>query len=217
MHSKVNVDFFTASECPPVPRMERMQAGFYCLEYAALAWQKADSPQYDTVVVSARWATVGLNGPPYCHRVAACGCVFPDLPEKQEIIFEELRSAVSTLLRAGKIVVILDSAPESQFRVPERLSRETFWYGEPRLSIDRQSLREQTAWIDPLFNELERLPAFHRVSLRDKLCSGEICRVFDAEMQRPIYFDDSHFDPVWITHNADIFYPFVSDGSGSSQ
>ena len=121
----------------------------------------------------------------------------------------ELRAAIDSSLRAGKTVVVLDSAPESRFRVPPRLAREAFWHGEARLTIDARSLHAQTAWIDGLFRTLQATPGFHLVSLRNKLCDEFACRVYDGTLRRPVYLDDSHFDPVWIAENAGFFASFV--------
>lgn len=207
--SEVSVDFFAASECPPVPNFERLQPGYHCRAYAAKAWAMARSPIYDTVIVSARWATVGLPGPPYCHRTGAA-CSFPTGSAKQELVMAELQAAVEQALAAGKTVVMLDSAPEARLRVPEHAARERFWHGEVRLTIPLQSLLDQTQWMEPLLERLQAKPGFHRVSLRERLCKDSSCRILDSELNRPIYVDDSHFDPIWITNNADFLTEFAA-------
>lgn len=208
-HSQASVDFFGASECPPVPNFERLQPGYDCRRYAAQAWQRARSAAYDTVVISARWATVGLAGPPYCHRQPGGRCERVSAATKPAQVTEELRRAIEATLAAGKTVVFLDSAPEAPMRVAKRLARERFWYGQPRLSIDRAALREATAWLDPLLDELARRPGFRRVSLRATLCDERHCRVYDDTLGRPIYTDESHFDPVWIAENAGFLAAFT--------
>lgn len=208
-HSQVSVDFFGASECPPVPHFERLQPGYDCRRYAAQAWERARSSAYDTVIVSARWATVGLAGPPYCHRRPDGRCEAVSATTKTALVTEELRRAVDATLAAGKTVVFLDSAPESSVRVAKRLARERFWYGQVRLGIDRAVLREATAWLDPLLDELAARPRFRRVSLRGALCDERRCRVYDDTLDRPIYTDESHFDPVWIAENAGFLTAFT--------
>lgn len=207
--SEVSVDFFAASECPPVPNFERLQPGYHCRDYAAAAWQKARSAAYDTVVVSARWATVGLPGPPYCHRVGAGPCRYPGGADKQQQVMDELRMAIEQTLAAGKTVVMFDSAPEARVRVPEHAARELFWHGEVRYAIARQSQVEQTQWMEPLLQGLQSRHGFHRLSLVERLCDDTSCRILDKRLKRPIYVDDSHFDPVWITNNADSLRPFA--------
>jgi peptidoglycan/LPS O-acetylase OafA/YrhL len=208
-HSQASVDFFGASECPPVPNFERLQAGYDCRRYAMRAWERARSAAYDTVVVSARWATVGLAGPPYCHRQPGGHCEGVPAATKPAQVAQELRRAIEATLAAGKTVVFLDSAPEASMRVAKRLARERFWYGQPRLSIDRAALREATAWLDPLLDELGRRPGFRRVSLRETLCDERRCRVYDDTLRRPIYTDESHFDPVWVAENASFLAAFT--------
>lgn len=208
-HSQVSVDFFGASECPPVPNFERLQAGYDCRRYAAQAWERARSTAYDTVIVSARWATVGLAGPPYCHRQPDGRCEAVPAAAKPARVAEELRRAVEATLAAGKTVVFLDSAPEAPVRVAKRLARERFWHGQARLSIDRAALREATAWLDPLLDQLGTRPGFRRVSLRGILCDERRCRVYDDTLGRPIYTDESHFDPVWIAENAGFLTAFT--------
>ena len=209
-HSRVTVDFFPASECPPVPGFERLQAGFHCLDYAGMAWQKASSAAYDTVIVSARWATVGLLGPPYCHQRGAGPCATMTTEQRQALTLAELRGVIERTLKAGKTVVVLDNAPESRFRVAPRLAREAFWYGDARLAIDARSTQASTAWIDVPLQALRAEAGFHLVTLRDRLCNELTCRVYDSTLKRPVYYDESHFDPVWIAENGSIFAPFVN-------
>jgi peptidoglycan/LPS O-acetylase OafA/YrhL len=208
-HSQIPVDFFTESECPPVPGFDRMQAGFHCLAYARRAWALAASGRYDTVVVSARWPTAALHGAPYCREDATGACrLMPD-DAKPALVREALAGAIEGLLARGTTVVMVDGAPETSVRVPERLAREAFWWGAPRLEIDRRSVAELHGWLEPLFERLAQRPGFHRVSVRDTLCGPERCRVWDAALRRPVYLDQSHFDPVWIAAQAGLFTPWV--------
>lgn len=208
-HSPGSVDFFTAAECPPVPHFERTQPGYACKDYAALAWRKALSADYDTVIVSARWPTVGLAGAPYCHQVGERCIPPPTVTAKQMLVLAELKFAIAAALKAGKTVVMVDGAPESRFSVPERLAREVFWYGDPVLSVPAASVVEQTAWFEPLFDEFRSTPGFHRVSLRDVLCDRVTCRVYDTTLRRPIFLDQSHFDPIWMAQQSGLFAAFV--------
>lgn len=208
-HSGVSVDFFVASECPPVPHFERLQPGYDCRNYARSAWEQAASGRYDTVVVSARWATVALAGPPYCHRTEGEGCVLPALSGKAALVRSELQAAMERVLAAGTQLVFVDGAPEARWRVPERVARERFWHGEVRASIPLQSLVDQTGWLEPLLQALSGRAGFHRVSLRERLCDATRCRVYDPAIERPIYVDNSHFDPVWLADNATLFAAFV--------
>jgi len=189
----------------PVPS----SSGTDPLYYADAAWRKAASADYDTVVVSARWATVGLLGPPYCHQAGAEPCKPVLAGQKQALVLLELRAAIERTLRAGKTVLLFASAPESRWWVPKRLAREAFWHGGVRLTIDVQSLQAQTVWLDDMFAALKAEPGFHLLSLRDKLCDDTQCRVYDSTLQRPVFLDQSHFDPVWIAENAGLFAPFV--------
>ncbi|WOB07274.1 acyltransferase family protein [Piscinibacter gummiphilus] len=209
-HSPGSVDFYTAAECPPVPNLRRTQPGYHCAEYAAEAWRKAQHEPYDSVVVAARWATIGLAGAPYCHLSASGSCTEPaSLSAKQRVVLDELRAAVMATLAQGKTVVLVDSAPESTLRVADRVAREQFWYGQVRLSLPVATLRAQTGWMEPLFEGLGSTPGFHRVSLRGRLCNETSCRVYDEALKRPIYYDESHFDPLWIEQQADLFVPFM--------
>lgn len=209
-HSTESVDFLTAAECPPVPHFERTQTGYACKDFAAVAWGKAMSAPYETVVVSARWLTIGLAGAPYCHQAVGKACIAPaSLKAKQALVIAELQTAMAAALKAGKTVVVVDGSPESRFSVPERLARERFWYGAPRLSIPVSTLIAQTTWFEPLFEAFQGTPGFHRISLRDKLCNRASCRAFDETLQRPIFLDESHFDPIWIAQQAELFAAFV--------
>ncbi len=209
-NSPVSVDFYSVSECPPVPRFRRMQPGYVCEEYAALAWRKAMSDDYDTVVVSARWPTAGLAGAPYCHLQGDGLCVAPaTVSAKQALLLAELKAVLLQTLQAGKTVVMLDGAPESRFRVAERLARERFWYGEARLAVPTEQLVALTGWMEPLFAQLQTETGFHRISVRDRLCDATRCRVHDNRMNRAVFFDESHFDPIWIAGQRDLFQTLI--------
>ncbi|MBC7993960.1 MAG: hypothetical protein H7Z15_12045, partial [Rhizobacter sp.] len=210
-HSPGSVDFFTAAECPPVPQFERTQPGYVCKDYAAIAWRKAMSSDYGTVVVSARWPTVGLQGAPYCHQAGeGARCIAPPtLAAKQALIVSELKLAIGAALKAGKTVVMVDGSPESRFRVPERIARELFWYGKVHLSVPMPSVIAQNLWLEPVFDAFRDTPGFHRISVRDRLCDSASCRVHDTALQRPIFIDESHFDPVWLAAQADLFARFA--------
>jgi peptidoglycan/LPS O-acetylase OafA/YrhL len=208
-HSRVSVDFLQASECPPVPHFERLQPGYRCKDYAARAWNLAQEPVYDTVIVSARWSTVGGAGPSYCHGAGMGRCESVRGERKAALVRAELQGAIERVLAAGKTVVLLDSAPEATTRVPSRLAREWFWYGRPRLTIERAAVESANAWIEPMLDGLRAQRGFRRVSLRERLCDEHRCRVYDDTLKRPVYFDASHFDPVWIAENAGFFEPFV--------
>ncbi|MGY4828023.1 acyltransferase family protein [Sphaerotilaceae bacterium SBD11-9] len=209
-HSRVSVDFFTQAECPPVPNFERVQNGFHCADYARAAWLKAASADYDTLVLAARWANVGLDGAPYCHASGTnARCVFTGVPQKQALIRAELQAAIESLLSKGKRVVMVMPTPEARVRVPERIAREQFWFGQTRLVIEEASIGELTGWLMPLFDAMKGQPGFHPVDLNGRLCAAGVCQVYDTGLKRPIYVDDSHFDPVWIATNGGAFAPFV--------
>ncbi|HEY0817439.1 MAG TPA: acyltransferase family protein [Rhizobacter sp.] len=208
-HSPGSVDFFTAAECPPVPRLRRQQPGYDCEGYAARAWGQATSAGYETVIVSARWATAGLAGAPYCHEQDGRCVAPPSLADKQRVIRDELKAAIGAALVAGKTVVMVDGSPEARFRVPERLARELYWHGEVRSTVALATLSAQTAWLEPLFDALRGTPRFHRVSLRDVLCDTQRCRLYDSVLKRPVFFDESHFDPVWIAQQRTLFAAYL--------
>jgi peptidoglycan/LPS O-acetylase OafA/YrhL len=208
-HSEVSIDFLQAAECPPVPNFERLQPGYRCRDYAARAWNLAQTPAYDTVIVSARWSTVGGAGPSYCHGALVGRCESVRGERRAALVRAELQGVIERVLAAGKTVVLLDSAPEAATQVPSRLAREWFWYGRPRLTIERAALESANAWIEPMLDALRVHPGFRRVSLRGRLCDEHRCRVYDDTLQRPVYFDTSHFDPLWIAENAGFFGPYV--------
>ncbi len=208
-HSQVSVDFVTESECPPVPNFERLQAGFHCMDYAREVWREAALPRYDTVVMSANWKLVGGNGPTYCHVGANEVCEPTSGALKRQLVLSELRMAIRALLDKGKQVVVLDGSPETYVSVPQRLERERYWFGQPRLTISLESVLEDYAWIDPMFAEFKGVPGFHLVSLRPVLCDAATCKVYDPLLKRPIYVDERHFDPVWMALHGDVFAPFV--------
>lgn len=209
-HSEVSVDFFTQAECPPVPHFERMQAGFHCRDYAEAAWKHAQSGSYDTLVVAAYWPNIGLDGAPYCHQLPGeAACVQFPLAQKQARVRAELRAAITALAQRGKTVVVVAPTPEARVRVPERIERERHWYGQVRLRIDERVIAERSGWLTPLFDELRGMERVHVVSFNPALCRMGTCEVYDAALQRPVFVDESHFDPVWIARHGGALAPFA--------
>ena len=211
-HSQVSIDFMTEAECPPVPNFDRLQAGFHCLDYAREAWREAALAKYDTVVMSANWNLIGGIGPTYCHVDGAGACNTVQGEPRRALVLSELRTAIRALLAIGKTVVVLDGTPETDLSVPQRLERERYWFGEPRMTISMASVLADYGWIDPMFAEFKGTPGFHLVSLRPTLCDATACKVYDPALKRPIYVDERHFDPVWMAHHGDVFAPFVLPG-----
>ena len=209
-HTQVTVDFLTESECPPVPRFDRLQPGFHCMDYANEAWRQAGTPRYDTVIISGNWTLIGGVGPPYCRMDDSGACnIVSGAARRQQEMLEEMRKAIDNLLKLGKNVVFLDNAPETTLNVPQRLARERFWFGAPRMTISTASVHADFDWIDTMLAEFKGRPGFHLVSVRPLLCGALSCKVYDAALKRPVYLDGRHFDPVWITRHGDIFAPFV--------
>lgn len=207
--SMVSVDFLAQAGCPPVPNFERMQAGFHCRDYAAVAWSRATDPQYDTVIVSAKWNLVGGAGPPYCHGDANIECQVVAGSAKRDIARAELRSAIGRVLAAGKTLVILAGSPASAFDVPKRIDRELFLFGRTRMIIDRATVSEEYEWVESMFADFAGQPRFHVVSLLTELCDKQSCKVFDETLRRPVFADDNHFDAAWMVRHGGIFAPFV--------
>jgi len=207
-HSEVSVDFYTEADCPPVPHFDRLQPGFHCMDFTTEAWREALQPRYDTVIISANWNTVGGVGPVYCHSTqGVCTPVKGDA--RRNLALQEIRSALQALLAAGKTVVMLEGSPSTYLSVPQRIERERYWFGAPRFTIPLASVIAEHAWIDGMFAALKGVPGFHLVSLRPTLCGPQVCQVYDATLQEPVYIDGLHFDPIWVKAHGGIFSPFV--------
>ena len=211
-HGEASVDFLTESECPPVPHLDRLQAGFHCMDYAALAWHTAAQSRYDTVIVSGNWELIGQLGPDYCYQDATGACRIVRGDEKTRRVLAELRAAIDSVLAAGNRVVFLQNSPEARVPVPQRLERERYWFGAPRLTISMADVTARNAWIDGLLASLAGSPGFYLLSFRPLLCDGQSCRTWDASLARPVYVDERHFDPGWIEARGGIFAPFVGAG-----
>jgi hypothetical protein len=132
---------------------------------------------------------------------------------KRQLVRSEVRIAIEKILAAGKTVVTVAGTPASAFDVPKRLLREVFWFGRPRLTIERSTVSAEYDWIESMFADFASQKGFRVVSLLRELCDERNCQVFDPRIGRPIFTDDDHFDPEWILAHGNVFTPLVQPSS----
>ncbi|WP_201864193.1 acyltransferase family protein [Microvirga soli] len=124
------------------------------------------------------------------------------------------RRTVSTLIDAGKHVVLIYPIPRSPADVPSVLARYAWkGIGTERLAIDRGVYLRRNAEILDLLDSLARQRNVSRVIPHEYLCHEESCSVlFDG---KALYFDDHHLSLAGAQRIASLFEPFFV-GSGQN-
>jgi peptidoglycan/LPS O-acetylase OafA/YrhL len=212
-HAQGPTRFMVAFGCPIVPGLDRpSRAALHCADHSAQAFAEAGSGHYDTVVISANWASLVTSGErvDLCRVVAGGGCQALRPTEDAELPLVLLQRAVRELSAAGVDVVLVGSTPFSARRVPQQLAREQYWSGTPKLALDLASSRRQVAPIEAVLRELAAsTPHVHRADLRPAFCDGERCPMFDRTQGVPVFKDRDHFNPPWIAARDATLLPLV--------
>lgn len=200
-HFPLSVDFFVRAGCPVLRGFGRNDQWRDCADYAERAWDKAESPGYDIVVLAAKWgaASPAFRGPlGLCRLAGEDGCVPLDRLDDPQAAVESLRNSIEHLLALGKKVVFVDAHPQPGLNVPLVLSREMARRGHVDLGLDAGRGLEHSRAVDAMVHGLESRAGFAHVSFRDELCEAPHCPLYDAGLHTPVFRDDSHFDVTWL-------------------
>lgn len=197
-HSKRDTTFYVKSGCPVIPGFESAGQQRGCRAFTEQAYRLAGSGRYATVVVSMNWAGFSARSGGICSDEDGA-CVTPARSRDPQLPLTRVGAALRSLLDRQVKVVVVDATPAFRFNVPNRVSRHTFWYGAVDERGPAQDLLANNAGYDRLFAALAPHPGFSLVSPRRRLCVAEQCLIYDKKNRLPVYTDNDHFNPAWLT------------------
>lgn len=193
--------FLTESGCAPVPGSGQTNV-FHaqeCARFREQISQLARRPEISAVVIAAAWNLYFL-GPS------------PQAPEKLDIDheFRNLEKLIKSISSDKKVYVILDNpsglafAPRGFF-AGSRLTGLTVKPFQERVLLDKDQ--------DALRRRLADVALAAGAVLIDPvaaLCVNHYCPVLAAD-GKPIYTDDNHYRPFYVTENADFIDVTLQD------
>ena len=207
-YSEFNTTFFVKSGCPVIPGFDRADHSRWCQEYSEKAFNLARSGFYNTVIISENWTTFYKESIETCI-IKSGKCISLRDFQEPEPATNKMRLEFNSMLQKNIEVVVLDSTPYFNFRVPYKISRDFFWFGSEDNKFDVGDFYQKNLHWDNLFTSMSKNRDFHLVSLRSKLCNNFECSIFDSSIGIPIYIDSNHFNPSWITSRGGVFSPFA--------
>lgn len=209
-HSKHDTTFYVKSGCPVIPGFESAGQNRECRAFTDKAYRLAGSGRYATVVVSMNWSGFSARSSGICSYEDGV-CVTPLQARDPQLPLTRVRAALQSLLDRQIKVVVVDATPAFRFNVPNRVARHTFWYGAVDERGHAQDLLVNNAGYDRLFAELASHPGFSLASPRRRMCQAEECLIYDKRLGLPLYTDNDHFNPAWLTlQDADFLAPYAA-------
>ncbi|KQQ46357.1 hypothetical protein ASF61_18340 [Duganella sp. Leaf126] len=208
-HSKSDTTFYIRSGCPVIPGFELKIEDRGCRDYTAAAFRLAGSGAYRTVIVSQNWTGFSPAADAIC-TVEGGRCLTPRQAGDAQLAVTRTRDALQQLLARHIRVVVADATPQFPFNVPKTIARQWYWHGRLVTQVPAPGSAASTAPFDRLFAQLRRYPHFALVSLRKDFCQGDMCQVYDAHHQLPVFVDKDHFNPAWMAMHGDQFRPYVA-------
>jgi peptidoglycan/LPS O-acetylase OafA/YrhL len=197
-HSQRDTTFYVKSGCPLIPGFESVGQNRGCRAFTDKAYALAGSGRYATVVVSMNWSGFSESSRGICSYEDGA-CVIPPKSRDPQLPLTLVRASLQSLLDRNVKVVVVDATPAFRFNVPNRVARHAFWYGEADERAQAQDLLVNNAGYDRLFASLDAQPGFALVSPRRRLCKVEQCMIYDRQLGLPLYTDNDHFNPAWLT------------------
>ncbi|MBN9026878.1 MAG: hypothetical protein J0H20_15075, partial [Rhizobiales bacterium] len=195
--------FLTYGGCPPLPDTDKALPGSQCRDFLDAAWARAESGDYQQVVLSAFWPVYvepyqrgGDNNHLLCFEDDGDCRIERDPAQYRHHLaaaFDRLAARNRALRARGIDVTLLSPVPFTDIDIPRESVRRAFLGIQPDAlqPIAVEAIRAASAEARPY---LERLAAASGAELIDPLasmCDGAGCRVSDDGML-PLYRDSNH-------------------------
>ena len=195
--------FLTSGGCPPLPDIGTAAPGTRCQAFFDSAWERAESGDFQKVVISAFWPIYlapyhrgGDNNHLLCFEDNG-NCHIERDPEHYRsriaAAFQKLATRIRGLQERGIEVILLQTTPYAAFEIPRESVKRAFRGMEPDalLPIPVAETREAAGESR---RYLEALAASTGAKLIDPLaamCDADGCPVA-VDGIRPIYRDSNH-------------------------
>lgn len=208
-HATTPVEFVTASGCQLFRGYNKREPGLHCDKLAALALETALDPAYSTVVVANNYGyNLGRMAEMYC-RVQRGVCVDEESSDAE--LVDTNVQALQSIINAGKQLVVVEQMPIAPYNVPKKAMRHRFLGTEMPATYEQARLPEPGAqsYAMQVYSKLDGQGRLALIDLREELCEGTTCLIYDDDVAGPVLTDHSHLNPDWIVRNGQAFRAFV--------
>lgn len=219
LEHNASVVFFGSESCPPGLGVERVQKGYSCAaDNAAVADYILAHNSIETVILAARYAIYsdGFLGDigksdktKYSPFISDESRTVYDRARRRELLRSSLATTVSTLIGAGKNVVIVYPIPEIGYSVPSTLARlvlEGYDPGEFLLDFKDYEVRQKA--IFDILDSLGTSKNILRIYPHKRLCDGSACLTYTNS--EPLYYDSDHLSLAGAGYVAPMFVPIFA-------
>jgi peptidoglycan/LPS O-acetylase OafA/YrhL len=208
---RYTVLFRTRGGCAPIPGIERI--GYGCPKFVDQTYALAHQPEVHTVVISASW--VGFTDRTDYYKAGnEDGEPLKMLTPRTQWVMDGFEAAVSSLVAAGKHVVIVLSSPYGKQFDPREMAQRDGWGFRVHLPgpVSRQAVDSDSAFIDDRLKEIAQRTHASVLDPRDTICSPTACPTLDSR-GKPLLKDDSHLRSSFVQSHFDAFDRFVRASS----
>ncbi|MBV8806512.1 MAG: acyltransferase, partial [Sinobacteraceae bacterium] len=202
------VIFRTRGGCAPFPGIDR--PGYGCDEFVADAFKVAHRPTVRTVVISASW--VGFTDRKDYYKAGDfVGQPLTLISPETQWILDGFEAEITSLVRAGKQVVIVLSSPVGDEFDPRGMVRRdgmNFTVVLPRAAVPRSAISSESAFIDERIRQIAVRAGATVLDPLDTLCPSAECPILDSE-GKPVLRDYSHLRSSFVRSHFDAFDQYV--------
>lgn len=194
--------FLTYGGCPPLPDTDKALPGSHCRDFLDAAWARAESGDYQRLVISAFWPIYlapyrrgADNNHLLCfERDGACQ-IDRDAGEYHRDLaaaFERLAVRIRGLREQGVDVTILLPIPFAAIDIPHESVRRAFLGTTPDAlqPIGVAAFRRDTAETRAYLEALAKASGARLVDPVEAMCDASGCP--DSDGMRPLYRDSNH-------------------------
>ncbi|WP_051231268.1 acyltransferase family protein [Kaistia adipata] len=194
--------FLTYGGCAPLPGTDQVMPGSRCGTFIDKAWERAESGDYQDVVLSAYWPVYLRPYQPHANNQQICfdpknGCRLERDPERyregMEAAFARLAGKIDELRKKGIAVTLVLPLPDAAIDLPhESVKRAYFGVAPDALApIDRTETAARASEARTMLTRIAQSTGARLVDPLETMCEAERCAV-SRDGVRPDYRDSNH-------------------------
>jgi peptidoglycan/LPS O-acetylase OafA/YrhL len=194
--------FLTYGGCAPLPGTDQVMPGARCGTFIDKAWERAESGDYQDVVLSAYWPVYLRPYEPHANNHQVCfqpqeGCRLERDPELyrqgMRAAFARLATRIDELREKGIAVTLIMPLPDAAFDVPHESVKRAYFGNAPDAlqPIERAETAARSSEARALLEELAQSTGARLIDPLEAMCDAEHCAV-SRDGVRPDYRDSNH-------------------------
>ncbi len=194
--------FLTYGGCAPLPGTDQVMPGARCGTFLDKAWERAESGDYQDVVLSAYWPIYLRPYQPHANNHQLCfdpknGCRLERDPERyregMDAAFARLASKIDDLQKKGIAVTLVLPLPDAAIDLPHESVKRTYFGAAPDAlqPIDQAETAARASEARALLTQIAQSTGARLIDPLETMCEAERCAV-SRDGVRPDYRDSNH-------------------------